>query len=153
MAIEFVHLRESDYDLVDSITDLEKEVHSGRGAGLNRFEIHSFIRYGRVYAVTEEDTVLGCCYFMKDFDNPGKVFLYGISIRASESGKNLAVDLLKSVLSDLKESSVRMAEVTVHPSNHKALRVYKERLGFHVINVGDDALYEDEDFLILRKTL
>lgn len=49
-----------------------QEVHPARGTGLNYFEAHSFIRYGRVYAAVEYDEVLGCAYFLRDFNNPGK---------------------------------------------------------------------------------
>lgn len=153
MAIEYFHVRESDYDLLDQLVSLEQEVHGSRGAGLNLFEVHSFVRYGRVYAAVEYDEVLGCAYFLRDFDNPGKVFLYGILIKPSESGKQLGESLLASAFADLKESNLRLAEVTVHPSNYKAIRVYRELLDFHVINVSDDMELADADFLLLRKTL
>ena len=71
----------------------------------------------------------------------------------SESGKHLGEALLANAFMDLKESNLRMVEVTVHPSNYKALRVYREELDFHVINVSDEDQMEEEEFLILRKTL
>ena len=46
MAIEFYHIRDNDYDLLDQIIDLEESVHAGKSAGLNVFEVYSFIRYG-----------------------------------------------------------------------------------------------------------
>ncbi len=153
MAIEYFHIHESDYDMLDQLVALEQEVHGARGTDLNIFEVHSYIRYGRVYAAVEYDEVLGCAYFIRDFDNPNRVFLYGILVKPAESGKRLGETLLMSAFADLKESNLRMVEVTVHPSNYKALRVYREELDFHVINVSDDAQMEDEDFLILRKTL
>lgn len=153
MAIEYFHIRESDFDVLDQLIELEESIHTTRGAGLNAFELHTFIRYGRVYAATEYDEVLGCCYFMKAFDNPGKVFLYGISVRPYESGKNIGVNLLKSAMLDLRDSNLRMVEVTVHPANQKALRIYREQLGFHIINAADDSSYDEEDYLILRRNL
>jgi len=152
MAIEYFHVHESDYDMLEQLVALEQEVHSSRGAGLNMFEVHSYIRYGRVYAAVDYDEVLGCAYFMRDFDNPNRVFLYGILVKPSESGKRLGESLLTNAFADLKESGLRMVEVTVHPSNYKALRVYREELDFHVINAADDSQAEEEDFLILRKT-
>ncbi|MBC8538355.1 GNAT family N-acetyltransferase [Christensenellaceae bacterium NSJ-63] len=153
MAVEYFHVSESDYDLLEQIVELEQEVHAGRGGGMNIFEVHSFIRYGRVYAAMEYDEVLGVSYFMRDFDNPNRVFLYGILVKPSESGKHLGEALLANAFMDLKESNLRMVEVTVHPSNYKALRVYREELDFHVINVSDEDQMEEEEFLILRKTL
>ena len=151
MAVEYFHIRESDYDLLDQLVELEEDVHQ-RG-GLSVFEIHSFIRYGRVYAAVEYDEILGCVYFMRDFDNPGKAFLYGILVKPSESGKKLGESLFSSAFSDLKDSGIRMVEVTVHPSNHKAIKIYRDMLEFHIINLKDDEDPEDEDFLQLRKTL
>lgn len=151
MAVEYFHIRESDYDLMDQLVELETQIH--QKGGLSVFEIHSFIRYGRVYAAVEYDEVLGCVYFMRDFDNPGKAFLYGILIKPGETSKRLAETLLLSAFSDLKDSGIRMVEVTVHPSNHKAIRIYRDMLDFHIINLGDDEDPADEDFLELRKTL
>lgn len=155
MAIDYYHIHESDYDMLDQLIELEQKLHGSRGGNLNRFEVHSFIRYGRVYAAVEYDELLAACYFIKDFDNPNRVFLYGILVDPKESGKHIGESLLMSAFSDLKESNLRMVEVTVHPSNYKALRIYKDELGFHVINAGDDANIDDdsEDFLILRKAL
>ena len=103
----------------------------------------------------EYDELLAAAYFIKDFDNPNRVFLYSIIVDPKESGKHIGESLLMSAFSDLKESNLRMVEVTVHPSNYKALRIYKDELGFNIINAGDDANIDDgdEDFLILRKSL
>ena len=136
-----------------SYTHLEVYKRQHQRGGLSVFEIHSFIRYGRVYAAVEYDEILGCVYFMRDFDNPGKAFLYGILVKPSESGKKLGESLLLSAFSDLKDSGIRMVEVTVHPSNHKAIKIYRDMLEFHIINLKDDEDPEDEDFLQLRKTL
>ena len=153
MAVEFFHIRDNDYDLLDQIIDMEERVHPGQNDGLGVFEVYSFIRYGRVYVAVEYDEILGCTYFMRDFDNPGKVFLYGILTAPEEAGKSLGEALLLSALADLKESGIRMAEVTCTPGNKKALRIYQEVLGFHIINVPEGADPEEEDLLILRKTL
>ena len=152
MAIEYFHVNESDYDMLDQLLAMEKEIHSGRG-GMNLFEIHGFIRFGRVYVAVDYDEVLSCCYFMRDFENPSRAFLYGVQVKPAEAGQHLGESLLAAAFADLKESGLRMIEVTVHPSNRKALKVYREELGFHIINVPDNADIEDEDFLVLRKTL
>ena len=153
MAIEFYHIRENDYDMLEQLVELEQMLHSSRGAGLNIFEASSFIRFGRVYVAVEYDEVLGCVYYMRDFENPNKVFLYGISVKPSEAGKNIGVTLLSNTFGDLKESGLRMVEVFVDPSNYKALRIYREQLNFNVINVADEESFDSEDLLVLRKTL
>ncbi len=152
MEMEYFHIRESDYDLLGQLIDLEDELHEGKGGGLNGFELHSYIRYGRVYAAVLNDTVVGCCYYIKDFENPSKVYLYATSIRPGQNTEGLAIDLLVCSLADLKESGTRMVEVTVSPSNYKAQRVYKEELGFSPLNLPADQ-GSPEEFLILRKVL
>ncbi len=153
MAIEYFQINESDYEMLTQIVQLEQQVHADRGAGLNYFEAHAFIRYGRVYAAVEYDEILGCAYFIKDFSNPNRVFLYSVVVKPSEVGKRLGESLLLSAFADLKEANLRMVEVTVHPSNHKALRVYREELGFNVINAQNESEYTDVEFLVLRKML
>ena len=152
MAIEYFHISETDHDMLEQITELEQEVHSKRGEALNYFEAHSFVRYGRVYAALEYDEVLGCAYFVRDFNNPAKCYLYEIIVKPTESGKHIGESLL-SAFADLKESNLRMIEVCIHPSNYKALNIYRESLGFNVINAQDDSQFSDLDFLVLRKTL
>ena len=153
MAIEYFHISESDHDMLEQIMDLEQEIHQERGSGLNYFETHAFVRYGRVYAAVEYDEILGCAHFLRDFNNPGKCFLYEIIVRPSEAGKHIGESLLLSAFADLKDSGLRMVEVCVHPSNYKALKIYREALGFTVINTQDENTYDDVDFLILRKAL
>ena len=151
MAIEYFHISEGDQDMLDQIVLLEQQINA-RGS-LGFFEAHSFIRYGRVYAAVEYDEVLGCVYFMRDFNNPQRVFLYGVIVRPAESGKRLGESLLLSAIADMKESGIRMVEVTVRPDNFKAMRIYREALGFNVINAQNTREAAEEDLLILRKSL
>ena len=58
-----------------------------------------------------------------------------------------------SAFSDLAESGVRMVEVISSPRNQKALRIYQQDLGFHIINASSQEDLENERFLILRKNL
>ncbi len=151
MAVEFFHIRESDYDLLYQLADIEQELHPG--TGMNLFELYSYIRYGRVYAAVDYDEVVGSVYFLRDFENPGKAYLYGAMVVPAERGKKLGESLMLSAFGDLKEAGIRMVEVTVSPKNQRALKTYQDVLGFNIINLPDDADIEDEEFLLLRKTL
>lgn len=153
MAIEYFCISDSDTDMLEQIAQLEREVNASRGAGLSYFETQSFIRYGRVYAALEYDEVLGAAYFLRDFDNPGRAFLYSVLTSPHEAGKGIGQSLLLSAFADLSESGVRMVEVMVSPRNAKALRIYRQDLGFHVINASSEEEISDLRFLILRKTL
>lgn len=153
MAIEYFHIHESDQDMLEQIVALEQEVHRTRSNGLNAFEVFSLIRYQRVYAAVEYDEVLGCVCFMRDFSNDVRAFLYSIIVNPSEAGTKLSESLLLTAFADLKQSGLRMVEVAVASGNHKALKLYRDELDFHVINVSEDESEEDEEFLILRKTL
>ena len=153
MAIEYFCISDSDTDMLEQIAQLEKEVNASRNAGLSYFETQSFIRYGRVYAALEYDEVLGAAYFLRDFDNPGRAFLYSVLTNPRESGKDIGQSLLLSAFADLAESGVRMVEVFSSPRNTKALSVYREDLGFNVINASSEEEMERQRFLILRKNL
>lgn len=153
MAIEYFQISENDHEMLDQILGLENEVHASRGGGLNYFEAHSFIKYGRVYAALEYDEILGCVYFLRDFSNPGKCYLYEIIVKPSEAGKHIGESLLLTAFADLKESNLRMVEVCVSPSNTKALRIYKDLLGFKVIRTDESEEKVEPGFVLLRKSL
>ena len=76
MAIEYFCISDSDTDMLEQIVQLERQVNGSKNANLGYFEAQSLIRYGRVYAALEYDEVLGAAYFLRDFDNPGRAFLY-----------------------------------------------------------------------------
>ena len=46
-----------------------------------------------------------------------------------------------------------MVEVIASPRNQRALRIYQQDLGFHIINASSQEDLENERFLILRKNL
>lgn len=151
MAVDFFHIRESDYDLLYQLADVEQELHPQGGRGL--FEIFSYVRYGRVYAAVNDENIIGSIYFLRDFENPAKAFLYGVTVAPEYRGKRLAESLMLSAFADLKDAGVHMVEVTVNPRNEKAIKTYRDTLEFNVINLPEDADMEEEDFIILRKTL
>ena len=151
MDIEFFHISETDLDMIDQIVELEKRL-SRNNSGLTAFVVNAYVRYGRVYSAVDYDEVVGCAYFMKDFDNPGKVYLFGLLVDPKESGRKLGQNLLMSAFADLKDSGLRMAEVMVHPSNKGAIRVYRDELGFNLMNNSEDADEADE-YLIMRRML
>ena len=148
MAIEYFHLHESDIDMINQLTELEDAVHGAHG--FSKFDVYSYMRYGRVYAAVEYDELLGAAYFLRDFDNPGRAFLYGIIVAPEETGKGLGEALLMSAFGDLKESGLRMIEAVVHPSNAKALQVYTDTLGMNVISTPEE---DGEEYVVLRRTL
>lgn len=149
MAIEYFHINENDIDMLEQLTELEKKTK----AGMNLFNVHAYIRYGRVYAAVEYDEALAAVYFMRDFDNVNRAYLHGVIVSPEETGEHLGQSLLLSAFQDLKDAGLRLVEVTVHPANQKAIRVYREELGFHIINAAGEDEIETEDILILRKTL
>jgi len=156
MAIEYFHINEDDYNMLEQLTELEAEVHGGRASGLDYLEVYSCVKYGQVYVAIEYDEILGAAYFYRDFNNPGKCFLYEILVKPSETGKHIGESLLLSAFEDLKNlerNRIRIIEVCVHSSNANALKVYKDALGFNVINSKEDGEYEETEYFVLRKTL
>lgn len=151
MAIEFFHIRENDDQLVEQLIDLEATSFGDKG--LQSWEILLLIRYARVYVAAEYDELLGYVYFIKCFDDPSKAVLQTVSIKPSESGRNVGVSLIISALSDLRESGIHRAEVCVDPTNYKALKIYREQLGFSVVESTKFEPDPDSEMLILQKNL
>ena len=124
-----VELLESvDLKLLQKLVQLEKEAFDV--GGLNEWNIVPFIRHGRVYVAKQQQEVVGLIEYMRDWDNPRKSYLVGISIAKEMRGQGLGTILLHNSLQLLKKENIEEVELTVDPENLAAIKVYEEKLGF-----------------------
>ncbi len=81
------------------------------------FDLIAMLRHARVYVAVEYDEILGAVYFMRNFDNPDKVFLHSINIIDPQAYPNLGTSLLNIAFADMRAFGIRLVEVNVDPSN------------------------------------
>ncbi len=151
MAVEYFQIKERDYDLVEQLVQMESDVY-GEDA-LDVFELIAMLRHARVYVAVEYDEVLGSVYFMRNFDDPERAFLHSINIVDAKQNPNLATALLNIAFADMKVSGIFYVEVNVDPSNYRALKIYREQLGFLASDSMQGGLLGGEEILMLQKEL
>ncbi len=151
MAIEFFQIKEKDSDLVEQLIQIETSAYEGEA--LDVFELIAMLRHARVYVAVEYDEVLGSVYFMRNFDNPEKAFLHSINIVDPQATPQLATSLLNIAFADMRTFGIQFIEVNVDPSNYRALKIYREQLGFVASDSMQSEILEGEEILMLQKEL
>lgn len=151
MAIEYFQIKERDYDLVEQLLKIDAAAYA-EGA-LEIFDLVALLRHGRVYVAVEYDEVLGSVYFLRNFDDPDCAFLYSINIVNPEATPNLATSLLNIAFADMKAFGIKSVEVNVDPTNYRALKIYRENLGFVASESMQSDLLGGDEILMLQKDL
>ncbi len=151
MAIEYFQIKERDFDLVEQLVQIEAQAYQGEA--LDIFELIAMLRHARVYVAVEYDEVLGYVYFMRNFDDPDKAFLHSVNIVDPQGTPQLASSLLNISFADMKTAGIRVVEVNVDPTNYRALKVYREQLGFVAAESMQSDILEGEEILMLQKEL
>lgn len=152
MTITFKAIEQSDKDTISQILRIEKAAF-GNGA-LTEYVVIPLMRHGRIYvAVDEDDAPIASAYFMRDMKDLDLAYLLSIAVLPAFSGYEIGVALLEYALSDIKEYCVAKVQLTVDPSNFKALSTYREKLGFMVSEGSSDEYGAGDDRLTMIKEL
>lgn len=126
MEIELV--QNVELPLINRLANIEREAF-GTG-GLNEWHLVPFIRHGKVYIAKNKDEVIGLIQYMREWENPQKAYLMGVSIAKELRGQGFGTMLIKNSLRALKQENIKEVELTVDPENLAAIKIYKEKLGF-----------------------
>ena len=78
-------LENVDLTMLQRLVQLETEAFAN--GGLNEWHLVPFIRHGRVFVASEQQAAVGLIQYMRDWDNPRKAYLMGVSI-AKEKHKD-----------------------------------------------------------------
>jgi len=152
MTISFKSLEHTTENRLQQIMEIEKKAF-GKGA-LSEYVIVPMMRYGKVYAaVDEDDDPIACAYFMRDINDIGTAYLMSIAVLPLFRGKNVGTELLKYAFTHLKRFGITHIRLTVDPANFNALSVYREKLGFTVVENSKDEYGQGEDRLVMQKQL
>lgn len=152
MTITFKSIDSLDSAITAQILNIEQEAF-GDGA-LNEYVVVPMIRYGKVYAAVDEEGVpIACAYFMRDMGDIGTAYLMSVAVLPAFRGQDVGTELLSFGLSHLKRFGITKVMLTVDPANFTALSVYREKLGFSVVDNSKDEYGEGEDRLIMSKAL
>jgi ribosomal-protein-alanine N-acetyltransferase len=116
-----------DHGVVKRIEEIEEKAFGP--AGVDRWSIPLFVNHGRLYLLRDEEQIIGVAQFMRNWDDPNTVFLYGFSIDGAWRGQGLGTYFFSRILELLREDKVERVQLTVDPANARAIGLY-EKLGF-----------------------
>ena len=152
MTITFKAVDKPNAQLIANILDIEQEAF-GDGA-LTEYVVVPMVRYGKVYvAVDEQQTAVASAYFMRDMADISAAYLMSVAVLPVFRGQNVGTALLNYAFSNLKRYGITRVLLTVDPANFNALSVYREKLGFTVMDSSKDEYGPGEDRLIMSKEL
>lgn len=152
MTITFRAVDKPNAKLISNILDIESEAFGD--SALNEYVVVPLVRYGKVYvAVDEEGTTVACAYFMRDMADISVSYLMSVAVLPVFRGQNVGTALLSYAFSNLKRYGITRVLLTVDPANFSALSVYREKLGFTVMDSSKDEYGPGEDRLIMSKEL
>ena len=152
MTITFKAVDKPNAEIISSILDIEQEAF-GEGA-LNEYVVVPLVRYGKVYIAADEDgSAVACAYFMRDMADISVAYLMSVAVLPVFRGQNVGTALLNYAFSNLKRYGITRVLLTVDPANFSALSVYREKMGFTVLDSSKDEYGPGEDRLIMSKEL
>jgi ribosomal-protein-alanine N-acetyltransferase len=144
-------IKNIDLKLQQRLVQLEQAAF-GSG-GLNEWHLVPLIRHGRVFTAVHHDEIIGVIEYMLDWENPRKAYMIGVSIAENARGQGLGTRFIKKTLQALASENLMEVELTVHPDNLAAIRVYENKLGFVTTEVRKDEYGRGEDRLVMLASL
>lgn len=152
MTISFIVWEQPDIDTLNNVLEIEQTAF--KDGALSEQVIVPLLHYGRVYAaVDEDDNAIACAYFLRSMDDTDTALLFGLAVLPEYRGQQIGKALLEYALSHIKQYGVFRVTTMVDPANTNALSIYREQLGFSVVDSIREAFGADEDRLLLCKQL
>lgn len=145
----FLEVKPSDKNLIDKIAKNEIECFSEKG-GADMWMIMSFIRYGKLFVLIDDEKLLSVAQFQGVFGKM-EVFLYGFSTVISERKKGYAKELLIQCHKRLKELDIKKIYLTVDPKNIVGVNLYI-KMGYSIVELQKNEYGTDIDrYLMIKK--
>lgn len=148
--MEVILINENDKNYIEQIIELEKEVFGINGA-IDLWNLKPYIKYGKVYALTERNQVLACSEIVKDWQGKN-VYLYGFAVKKNETGRGLGKYFLEKIIEIFRKENIVKIELTVSPENDIAIKLY-EKFGFKKIKFLENEYGEKNHRFLYEKTL
>lgn len=152
MTITFKAVEKPDPQVLTRILYIEKQ-DFGEGA-LSDYVVIPLMRHGRIYiAADEDDSAIASAYFLRDMYDTGLAYLLSVAVLPQFRGYDIGVALLDYAFSDIKALGINKVQLTVDPSNFGALSIYREKLGFLVIENDPDEYGTGDERLVMAKEI
>ncbi len=137
-----------DPTLIPALTELDLLTYSE--PTFSRFTLGAILRYGRVFLARADDLVIGAIHCLRSFEDTDEVTIFNMALRPGWRGHGLGSRFLTAVLEKLRAHGIRAVTLQVAENNHRAISVYREKMGFTVVAVHADEYHSGQRYLMLR---
>lgn len=149
--MKVVEVEAENRELIKKIFDNEVESFGVMG-GADMWMIMSFIRYGKLYVLLDENNELLSVAQYQGILGKNEVFLYGFSTTLKERGKGYGKFLLEESHIRLKELGMEKVYLTVDPNNTRAIDMY-QKAGYTIEELQRDEYGKGIDRYLMIKNL
>lgn len=150
-AFEIRELTEYNPNMIPALTELDLLTYSE--PTFSRFTVGAILRHGRVFLALADELVIGAVHCLRDFDDPNEVVIFNMALRPGWRGHGLGTRFLSNVLGRLKANGTLSVSLQVADNNHRAITVYREKLGFQPVGSHPDEYRNGQTYLHMRLEL
>lgn len=144
-------VEQHDPTLIAVLTDLDLLTYSE--PTFSRYTLGAILRFGRVFTISADDLVIGACHCMRSFEDPDDAIIFNMALRPGWRGHGLGTRFLFGVLQKLKARGTKGVSLLVAASNHRAITVYRTKLGFQHITSHTNEYNNEQEYLLMRLDL
>lgn len=109
--------------------------------------------YGRIFVTYHEDIPICAIETIKNWDNPTEVQIISVATHPNFQSQGIGSFTAKKMISWLADRGINSIGIRIPPGPTAMLRIFKERLGFNVINERKEYYGPNQNRLYLQKKL
>ena len=144
-----------DYDLQFLKQMINFEQNLFGDLGMDEWGLVPQIRHGNVFVLKEEEKrkLIGFAILMRDWEDTDKAYLFDYAITEELQGQGLGYHFLVSICKNLVEQGFKYLSLTVDVDNPPAIRLYRDKMGFKIVDHRKDEYGEGHDRYIMELDL
>ncbi len=120
--------------------------------GMDKWGLVPQIRHGNVYVLTEEDSrhIIGLAILMRDWEDFYKAYLFDYAISEKFQSMGLGFEFLQIIIENLHDQGFDKVGLTVDVNNEKAVKLYRDKVGFKSVLYSVDEYGKGEDRFMME---
>ncbi|WZL72885.1 GNAT family N-acetyltransferase [Clostridiaceae bacterium 35-E11] len=123
--------------------------------GMDEWGLVPQVRHGNVFLLKEEDKkrIIGLAIFMRDWEDTDQCYLFDYAIKEELQGQGLGYHFLLVIAKNIKEQGFTKMSLTVDVENTPAIRLYKDKMGFEIVEMSKDEYGEGHHRYVMKLDL
>jgi len=135
-------------EVIDAIKTIEKQAF-GDGA-FDEWVIVPCIRHGIAFIMRKKGKIMAYAMFLRDWDEPSRAYFMSTAVDSTLQGKGYGTSFIKNCLELVKKEGIDKVELTVSPNNLRAIRIYRDKLGFKETGFSKDLYGKGQDRILME---